>query len=244
MKIEPKPFALYAECTVLYEGRAASTLELGNYLVLYKQDGSLSIHGTTMVLPRNYMAGGTTLELDGDKLIIHRKKETIIITVVKVHYLHFMEDWSASKIVICRTEKELAHKIFNHWCDYFPDDQFEIIELEHPTELGPIDILGLTDTTDFVVEVKRKRATLKDVTQLRRYIEAKSGTRQVKGFLAAPTIGGAARKYLEKHDLAFLQVNFDNHGTDSVRDHPEPVRTDVDGDAPGSGSLYGHFQLQ
>lgn len=241
MVIEPKPFCLFANCTVLYEGRAASTLEAGNYLILYKDDKSLSIHGSTMVLPRNYMAGGTRVELDGDRLVVHRKKETVVITVQEVHHLHFLGDWSASKIVICRTEKELVRKIFNNWGQYFAGD-FEIIELEHPTELGPIDILGRTDTTDFVVEVKRKTATTRDVTQLRRYIEAKSGARVVRGFLAAPGIAASARRYLEKHDLTFLHVNFDNHGTDQLRDRGQSVRADADGDAPDRGPLHGYFQ--
>lgn len=244
MLIEPRPFALYARCAVLYEGRAASTLEAGNYLILYKEDKSLSIHGSTMVLPRNYMAGGTRVELEGNRLIVHRKKETIVITVLEVHHLHTLDGWSDSKIVICRTEKELVRKIFNNWDEYFPGEDFEIIELEHPTELGPIDILGLTDTTDFVVEVKRKTATTKDVTQLRRYIEAKSGNRLVVGFLAAPGIAASARKYLEKHNLTFINVNFDNHGTDPLRDLGERLRSDADGDASDRGPLHGYFQPQ
>ncbi len=237
-------WAMYAACSVLYEGRAASTLALGNYLIITKSDGSVSIHGATLVLPRNYLASASLLSIEGNRLTFHRKKETIVITVLEVHWLQALDGWSDSKIVICRTEKELARKIFDNWCDFFPDEDFEIIELEHPTELGPIDILGLTATTDFVVEVKRKRASIKDVTQLLRYIEAKSGSRLVKGYLAAPSIGGSAMKYLEKHGLIFLHVNFDTHGTDPLRNHGQPLRPDADGDAPDRGPLHGYFQPQ
>lgn len=207
--VEDKPFCLYACCEVLYDGRASSTLERGNYLVVYKKDRSVSIHGSTIVMPRNYMGAGSKLREEGDQIIFRRKGETVCIKVHHIHFLNYLDDWSESKIVICRTEKELARKIFDNWCDYF-DDDFEMIEMEFGTDLGPIDIAGFTMDTDYIVEVKRKRASLKDVTQLRRYIEAmESRGRPCRAYLAAPEIAKNALKYLEKHGLHFLEVEFD-----------------------------------
>lgn len=207
--VEAKPFCLYAESEVLYDGRASSTLQRGNYLIVYKADRSVSIHGSTIVMPRNYMGSGSKLTVEGNQIIFRRKGETVCIKIHHIHFLNYLDGWSESKIVICRTEKELALKIFDNWCDYF-DDDFEIVELEHPTELGPIDIAGFTTTADYIVEVKRKRASLKDVTQLRRYIEAMEHRgRPCRAFLAAPEIAKNARKYLEKHGLHFLEVDFD-----------------------------------
>lgn len=204
-----KPWVLFAESEVLYDGRASSTLQRGNYLVVYKADRSVSIHGSTIVMPRNYMGSGSKLTVEGNQIIFSRKGETVCIKVHHIHFLNYLENWSESKIVICRTERELALKIFENWCDYF-DDEFEIVELEHPTDLGPIDIAGFTTSTDYIVEVKRKRASLKDVTQLRRYIEAlEHRGRPCRAFLAAPEIAKNARKYLEKHGLHFLEVDFD-----------------------------------
>jgi RecB family endonuclease NucS len=61
-----------------------------------------------------------------------------------------------------------------------------------------------------VVEVKRRRVTVKDVTQLRRYVEAlEQRGKQCRAYLAAPEISTSASKYLRKHDLRFLQVDFD-----------------------------------
>ena len=39
--IEDKPWAMFANCEVLYDGRASSTLERGNYLIVYKRDRSV-----------------------------------------------------------------------------------------------------------------------------------------------------------------------------------------------------------
>ncbi len=204
-----KPFCLFANAEVLYQGRASSTLERGNYLVLYKRDGSVSIHAGLDIMPRNYMGAGAKLSLDQDQLIFGRKGEKVVVRVHHTHFLNYLEDWSESKIVICRTEKELARKIFDNWGDYF-DGEFEMIEMEYGTSLGPIDIAGFTNERDVLVEVKRKRGSLKDVTQLRRYVEAMEARgRPCSAYLAAPEISSNARKYLEKHSLHFLEVDFD-----------------------------------
>ncbi len=199
---------MFADCEVLYDGRASSTLERGNYLVVYKKDRSVSIHGATIVMPRNYMGSGSKLSEDGNQIIFRRKGEMVCIKIYHIHFLNYLDDWSESKIMICRTEKELAKKIFDNWCDFF-DDDFEIVEMEFGTELGPIDLAGFTTTTDYIVEVKRRTITVRDVTQLRRYIEAvEHRGRTIKGFVAGPTIGKPALAYLKKHGLHYLQVDF------------------------------------
>jgi RecB family endonuclease NucS len=209
VEILDKPFILYACCEVLYHGRATSTLEQGNYLIIYKKDRSVSIHAGTLVVPRNYMGSGSKLQTNSNVLIFVRKKEEVVIKIDHVLSLTYLANWSESRIVICRTEKELARKIFDNWSDYF-DDDFQMVETEFPTELGPIDLLGVTASTAYIVEVKRKRISVKDVTQLKRYLEAmeKRG-RRVLGFLAGPDISTNAEKYLQKHGLNFLQVGFD-----------------------------------
>lgn len=204
-----KPWAMFANCEVLYEGRASSTLKRGNYLIVYKQDRSVSIHGSTIVMPRNYMGAGSELSEDNNQIIFKRKGEIVCVRIHHIHFLNYLDGWSDSKIAICRTEKELAKKIFDNWCDYF-DDDFEVVEMEFITDLGPIDIAGFTSDTDYIVEVKRKRASLKDVTQLRRYVEAmENSNRLCRAYLAAPDIAKNAMGYLKKHGLHFLKVDFD-----------------------------------
>ena len=123
--------------------------------------------------------------------------------------LSYHENWSNHKIKICRTEKDLVDKICNNWQVYFQDQA--TITREYPTDLGPIDILGQTDDLCRVIEVKRKRATIKDVSQLKRYVEAitKSGIpKDIIGYLAAPDIGDKAKQYLENSGLYYLRVLF------------------------------------
>jgi endonuclease len=209
--VDNKPLVMFADCTVIYNGRAYSTLERGNYLIIYKPDGSVSIHGADLVMPRNYISSNGKLEVDvvNNRLIFTKKKESVTINLVAIHSVSYLDDWSSHKIVISRTEKELAKKIFDNWFRLF-DDVFYDVVMEYPTPLGPIDIAGFTSSTDYIVEVKRRKASLKDVTQLRRYVEALEGRGKLcKAYLAAPSIAKGALSYLEKHELNFLQVDFD-----------------------------------
>lgn len=214
--IEARPFVLYATCQVIYNGRATSRLASGNYLIIYKVDGSVAIHGSTMVMPRNYISTGSHISIVDNVVSFARKKEVITITIHDIISITYLNNWSNNKIEIYRTEKDLVRKIFNNWENYF-DDDFETVECEFQTTLGPIDIIGRTIVCDYVVEVKRGVASLKDVTQLRRYLEALSSTnRQLKGYLAAPNISNKANAYLEKHGLNYLNVDFDETN-DAIR---------------------------
>ena len=205
-----RPFSLFCRCEVIYDGRAYSILEEGNYLVISKGDGSIQIHGGTNIQPRNYQGAKSKLELRGHLLISRNKKETITIAISKIINITYLGYWSEAEINIKRTEQELVDKLFRNWGNYI-DGEFETIEKEYPTEYGPVDLVGIeTNMTYHVVEAKRRRGTVADCTQLKRYLEALANhTGLVKGYLAAPQIGDNAAKYLEKHGYKWLRVEFD-----------------------------------
>ncbi len=56
-------FLLVGDLSIVYDGRAFSTLKTGKYMVMYKPDGSLSIHNKTSIKPVNYQNKRSTLEL-------------------------------------------------------------------------------------------------------------------------------------------------------------------------------------
>lgn len=209
-------FCLYADCTVLYDGRANSTLERGRYLIIKKTDGSYLIHGADKVPARNYQGPNSKLIIDGDRLICTNRKEVIIITIFEIINYQELVDWSSAKIKISKTEKELVDKIQNNWATYFPDLTDAELYREVKTAVGAIDLLGIRNLGGgrehyFVIEAKRKKVTLKDCTQLRRYMEHLSEDLigWIDGWLAAPEIGKKALQYLKKHDLHWLQIDFD-----------------------------------
>ena len=66
-----------AKCEVAYEGRATSTLESGNYLIVIKSDGSILIHGNNLLKPKNYMGPKARIVVGDDSIVATKKKETI-----------------------------------------------------------------------------------------------------------------------------------------------------------------------
>ena len=48
-------FFLHANIEVIYDGRASSTLERGDYVVIKKPDNSIQILARDQIQPRNYM---------------------------------------------------------------------------------------------------------------------------------------------------------------------------------------------
>lgn len=208
---ELKSWILYATCEVTYTGRATSTLELGNYLIVYKKDHSLSIHGGTLIIPRNYMSNIIKIIITPETIIFATKREQITIKITMMIHLIELNDWSEYKTTMRRTEKELVTKIIAGWESYFP--QSGVVELlqEYPTTLGPIDILGKAPEVYYVIEVKRKLISLKDVTQLLRYVEALlPEVKTIRAYIVGPAISANARKYLNNHSLDYLKVDFDD----------------------------------
>jgi endonuclease len=201
------PFILYSNCSVEYDGRAHSKLSDGKYLVIFKQDGSLQIHGANKISPRNYQCAKSTLEYDNDTIICFNKKDRITINVREIVFLANLEGWSANEIQISKTEKDLVDKLCAH-VDKYIDIRVRDVILEYKTNYGPVDIVFIDDQgAKHVVEVKRRKATIKDGTQLRKYLECIGDS---YGYVAAPAISDKALNYLRHHDCGFIKVTFDD----------------------------------
>lgn len=203
-----KPFALYFNGLVIYDGRACSELGPGNFLLLYKNDKSVSIHGGTLITPRNYLSRNGRVNVNDNTITFELKKEKIIITISTVHSLTYFDNWAEDKVIISRTEAELVNKLMLQWEKYFGNAK--LVRREHITELGTIDLMGITiDDIYIVVEAKRKKVTINHCTQLLRYVEHfVANGKTVKGYMASPTISDNALKYLHKHKCDWVKVDF------------------------------------
>jgi RecB family endonuclease NucS len=199
-----RSFSLYFRGHVKYNGRALGLLGPGNFLLLR----SVSIHGGTLITPRNYMGAGTKMKgrisPGSGVLTFTRKKETIEVQISQIYFMEHMDQWSECDVRLRRTERELVQKLFWNWPDYFDITCFSI-EMEVATEYGAIDLLGTEfDGTHHVIEVKRRKASVSDCGQLRKYVETVGGI----GYLAAPEIGGKALDYLGKQGYEYIDVQF------------------------------------
>jgi RecB family endonuclease NucS len=190
-------FSLYANCTVDYDGRARSTLEKGNYLIVHKSDGTLLIHGGTLCTPRNYQPPGAILKLDKNKIISFRKGELIVITVFKILSYNEFKDWSKQRIDITKTEKELRDKIASD-INNFLKTKVKELHIEFPTPVGNIDILAIDEDDIYhVIEVKRGKANLAACSQLDRYSTYFINImKNVKDYIASPDVSSNAIEHM------------------------------------------------
>jgi hypothetical protein len=114
------PFAATIYGYVIYDGRAFSTLEHGDYLVIRKADGSFQIHGASAVKPLNYQRPKSRIAThpmnpnnpdSGFVIECRNGSETISVYVEKL--ISFMDlQLSDNKPLIERTEKHLTEQIF------------------------------------------------------------------------------------------------------------------------------------
>lgn len=205
------PFVAYAKCSVIYDGRAHSVLERGNYLICWKQDGSLLIHGSMLCAPKNYMGSGTTMQCDESQWTFVHKKEKIVVEVDDVMWRHVINDWSDHPVKMTKTERELRQKLVRNVSEYLPVSPAAVYE-EFQTDLGPVDVMVVAeDDSVHVIEVKRGRASVNACIQLEKYL---SVLKDATGYIAAPAISPKALKWLNDHGGHYIFIDFDQPGCD------------------------------
>ncbi len=200
--------AIYFRGTVTYTGRALGNLPLGNYLLLIKNDRSISIHGGTKISPRNYLGVDSITSgepQNGHDLVFIKKNETIVIHFDHIHHRYTLKDWSEDEVEITNTEAHLVQKLVAEIDCYIPNAI--AVEREVQSGVGPVDVLVITDDdVKHVIEAKRRKASTADCSQLHRYCCQFSG--DVKGYIASPSIGKKALSYLESLGYSWIKVSF------------------------------------
>lgn len=179
---------IVAACTIQYTGRAASTLDQGERLIILKPDGTLLVHTSQKSKPVNWMPPGAntfTVAKDEDAVVLvaERKKphhETVRLTFTEIRLLVAIPLRDSEELVLRRTEGDMHRLFFEH-----PD----LIEAgitfqrgEKQTRRGPVDLWGTDKTgTRVLVEVKRSKAGISEATQLWRYVEMERTGRYADG---------------------------------------------------------------
>lgn len=221
-------FTLFARSEVFYNGRATSTLEAGNYLIVHKPDASISVHGASFSKPLNYQNGSSKVEIIEDATVLddmgvnlfserpafviraENKGEVLYVGIHKVHSNVIHEGWDDNKIRLTRSERDLVNQIFNNLDTYFPEVDLVLAELEAPTPYGSVDLLMLdTSGTRHIVEVKRKVVSVAGCGQLSRYANYYSSLGfKIRQYVAAPGISRNAQGYCDNNDQEFVLVDF------------------------------------
>lgn len=211
---QKKVLILVGKCTVQYKGRARSTLNSGDRILIIKKDGAVLVHRPTGYAPVNYQRSGCIFyaKLEENKLKIeaidqkHKEYMKITFSEITLAACFDLEDWG--EFILYATEEDIRRAILAN--PNMLEEGFKPISIEKEVEPGFIDICCLDKNDRLVaVELKRKKADKTAVTQLAKYVNdiKKKSTREVRGVLAAPSITKDAHILLTSLGLEFKKIN-------------------------------------
>lgn len=207
---------LVATCTVDYVGRLTAHLPEATRLILFKADGSVSIHADDRAYkPLNWMSPPcfTTEINETDKKIItveNKAGERLVITVNQVIHNSTHELGIDPGLVKDGVEAHLQELLAEHVESF--GKNWQLVRREYPTAIGPVDLLCKDESGKTVaVEIKR-RGDIDGVEQLTRYLELlnRDGLiAPVSGVFAAQEIKPQAKVLAEDRGIRCVVVDYD-----------------------------------
>ena len=207
---------LVATCTVDYVGRLTAHLPEANRLILFKADGSVSIHADDRAYkPLNWMSPPcfTTEISETDKKIItveNKAGERLVITVSQVIHNSTHELGVDPGLVKDGVEAHLQVLLAEHVETF--GKNWQLVRREYPTAIGPVDLLCKDEFGKTVaVEIKR-RGDIDGVEQLTRYLELLNRDTliaPVSGVFAAQEIKPQAKVLAEDRGIRCVVVDYD-----------------------------------
>jgi hypothetical protein len=207
---------LVATCTVDYVGRLTAHLPEATRLILFKADGSVSIHADDRAYkPLNWMSPPcfTTEVNETDKKIItveNKVGERLVITVSQVIHNSTHELGIDPGLVKDGVEAHLQVLLAEHVETF--GKNWQLVRREYPTAIGPVDLLCKDEFGKTVaVEIKR-RGDIDGVEQLTRYLELLNRDAliaPVSGVFAAQEIKPQAKVLAEDRGIRCVVVDYD-----------------------------------
>ena len=202
-----------ARCTVDYEGRLSAHLPEAVRLIMVKADGCVAIHADGGAYkPLNWMNSPNTLvEGDGEWTVRNSRGEQLAITLHDV-----LSDSDHPMGVDPGLVKDGVEAHLQELLAADPSQVvsgLELIRREHPTDIGPVDLLcrDLNGRT-VAIEVKR-RGEIDGVEQLSRYLDFLNRDpmlRPVRGLLVAQEIRPQARLLAGDRGIGCVVVDYND----------------------------------
>jgi RecB family endonuclease NucS len=201
------------EMEVLYHGRAASTADAGDYLLLLKPDGSLQVHASRGIKPLNWQprVDELTLEHDDGRAVLVASRaspvEIVRVAFLTTAFALALTPRDEGGLLLQGSEAQMQRALAR--APELIEEGLELLEVELPVGVGGVDLYARDGQGRLVVvELKRGRASHDAVHQLERYVlrvrEATGAS--VRGILAAPEITAPARTRLTDLGLEFKEV--------------------------------------
>ena len=207
---------LVARCTVDYVGRLTAHLPEAIRLILFKADGSVSIHADDRAYkPLNWMSPPcVTKETNQDekKIITVENKagEKLVISVSEVLHNSVHDLGIDPGLVKDGVEAHLQELLAIH-LEIFGKN-WHLVRREYPTAIGPVDLLCKDENgKNVAIEIKR-RGEIDGVEQLTRYLELLNRDpllSPVSGVFAAQEIKPQAKTLAEDRGIRCVVVDYE-----------------------------------
>jgi len=201
-----------ARCSVQYSGRLDASLGEAVRLIMVKADGCVAIHADGGAYkPLNWMnAPNVLVEAEGRWEVRNPKGEVLAIELHEVlsdSQHHLGEDPGLTKDGV---EAHLQELLAADPTVLEPG--LVLVRREHPTAVGPVDLLCRdADGRTVVIEVKR-RGEIDGVEQLTRYLDflrADSSLGTLRGMFVAQSVAPQARTLLQSRGMDWREVDYD-----------------------------------
>jgi RecB family endonuclease NucS len=194
-----------AQCTVDYVGRLTAHLPSARRLLLFKADGSVSVHADDRAYkPLNWMSPPCRL------MVENKAGEQLRITVERIDHDSSHELGIDPGLVKDGVEAHLQALLAEHVS--LLGAGYTLVRREYMTAIGPVDLLCRDEHGRSVaVEIKR-RGEIDGVEQLTRYLELlnrDSLLAPVSGVFAAQQIKPQARTLALDRGIRCLVLDYD-----------------------------------
>jgi RecB family endonuclease NucS len=201
-------------CHVHYVGRAHSTLEPGERLLIVKSDGSLLVHRPVGYEPVNWQPAGSVfhVEIKEDGLEVHgirqKPRENVRVTFSNIYMVSSLNLLDSGDFLLHASEDDMHRAILLK--PELLEEGFKPISWEKKVQPGFVDIYGEDkDGKLVIVEVKRKTASKEAAVQLAKYVEPIKAkvNRGVRAVLVAPSLGKDVQRMLATLGLEFKALD-------------------------------------
>lgn len=201
---------LVAECSIDYEGRAASKAARAHRLIIIKQDGTVLVHESRGREPLNWQPRANVRAWSNEgvayvEAVRERPRERLLIKMYPPIAV-IAARLGQKGLELFGSESDIVSAIAMN--PGIVEDGARLVTREARTPYGRADvILRGRDGALIVVEVKRSKADVPAVYQLTRYVEYFRGLGfEVRGYLASPSVTPSAAKALIKAGLRHVRV--------------------------------------
>lgn len=212
--LQRRTIIVAGNCHVHYTGRARSTLEPGERLLIIKEDGALLVHRPVGYEPVNWQPAGSVfhVQIKENELEVHgvrqKPRESVRVAFDKIYMVSALSLSDSGDFLLHATEDDM-HRAILLKPELF-EEGFKPISWEKKVEPGFVDIYGEDkDGKLVIVEVKRKTATKEAALQLAKYIEPIKAkiNRELRGVLVAPSLGKDVQRILVTMGLEFKELD-------------------------------------